>query len=144
MIHLRSLPLFLALAISWVAVGLTPASGQIPPRFFWKSLIGANAVPVIGMFLSGNANPVDPAHTVLLDGSFEANVALVGYARTFPLFDRAAHVAVLAPMGRLSGAATVNGLTFTDDASGFGDPTFEIDLNLIGPKAIRNIPDLAR
>ena len=143
MIHLRSLPLVLALAISWVAVGLTPASGQIPPRFYWKSLIGANAVPVIGMFLSGNANPLDPGHTVL-DGSFEANVALVGYARTFPLFDRAAHVALLAPMGRLSGEATVFGRTFTEDASGFGDPTFEFDLNLIGPKAIRNIPELAR
>ena len=153
MIHLRSLPFFLALAISFVAVGLTPASGQIPPRFYWKSLIGANAVPVMGMFLSGNANPIDPGHTVL-DASFEANVALVGYARTFPLFDRAAHVALLAPMGRLSGEATVFvrlpgeatvfSRTFTEDASGFGDPMFEIDLNLIGPKVIRNIPDLMR
>lgn len=153
MINLRSLPLVLALAIYFVAVGLTPASGQIPPRFYWKSLIGGNAVPVIGMFLSGNANPLDPGHTVL-DGSFEANVALVGYARTFPLFDRAAHVAVLAPMGRISGEATVFvrlpgettvfSRTFTDDASGFGDPLFEFDLNLIGPKVIRNIPDLAR
>jgi len=143
MIQLRSLPLVLALAIAFVALGLTPASGQIPPRFYWKSLIGANAVPVIGMFLSGNANPIDPGHNVL-DGSFEANVALVGYARTFSLFDRAAHVALLAPMGRISGEATVFGQTFTEDASGFGDPLFEFDLNLIGPKAVKNIPDLAR
>ena len=105
--------------------------------------MGGNGVPIIGMFLSGNANPIDPGHLVL-DASFEANVALVGYARTFPLFDRAAHVALLAPMGRLSGEATVFGRTFSEDASGFGDPMFEIDLNLIGPKAIRNIPDLAR
>ena len=143
MIPIRSLRLVLALAITFVAVGLTPASGQIPPRFYWKSLIGGNAVPVIGMFLSGNANPVDPANTVL-DASFEANVALVGYGRTFSLFDRAALVAVLATVGRLSGEVNFEGQTFTEDASGFGDPMFEFDLNLIGPKAIRNIPELTR
>ena len=144
MIHLRNLPLILALAISFVAVGLTPASGQVPPRFYWKSLSGGNGVPVIGMFLNGNANPLDPGSTVLADASFEANVAIVGYAHTFTLFDRAAMVAVLAPMGRLSGEVTLNGRTFSQDASGFGDPLFEFDLNLIGPKAIKNIPDLAR
>ena len=144
MIHLRSLPLILALAISFLAVGLRPASGQVPPRFYWKSLSGGNGVPVIGLFMNGNANPLDPGSTVLADASFEANVALVGYARTLTLFDRAAHVALLAPMGRLSGEVTLNGLTFSQDASGFGDPLFEFDLNLIGPKAIKNIPDLTR
>ncbi len=144
MIHLRSLPLVLALAISFVVAGLTPATGQIPPRFYWKSLSGANAVPVLGMFMNGNANPLDPGNTLLPEASFEANVVMVGYARTFALFDRAAHVALLAPMGRLSGEATFKGRTFSQDASGFGDPLFEFDLNLIGPKAIKNIPDLAR
>ena len=144
MIHLRNLPLILALAISFVAVGLTPASGQVPPRFYWKSLSGGNGVPVIGMFLNGNSNPLDPARIVLAQASFEANVAIVGYAHTFALFDRAAMVAVLAPMGRLSGEAIFKDRTFTQDASGFGDPLFEFDLNLIGPKAIKNMPDLAR
>ena len=143
MINLRSLPLVLALVITFVAAGSTPCSAQVPPRFYWKSLIGGNGVPVIGMFLSGNANPVDPAGTVL-DASFEANVALVGYGRTFSLFDRAALVAVLATVGRLSGEVNFKGRTFTEDASGFGDPMFEFDLNLIGPKVIRNIPDLTR
>ena len=81
---------------------------------------------------------------MLADASFEANVAMVGYAHTFTLFDRAAMVSVLAPMGRLSGEATVKGRTFSLDASGFGDPLFEFDLNLIVPKAIKNIPDLTR
>ncbi len=144
MIHLRNLPLILALAISFLTVGLRPASGQVPPRFYWKSLSGGNGVPVIGMFMNGNANPLDPGSTVLADASFEANVAIVGYARTFTLFDRAAHVALLAPMGRLSGEVTLKGRTFSQDASGFGDPLFEFDLNLIGPKAIKNIPDLVR
>ena len=40
--------------------------------------------------------------------------------------------------------ASIFGRTFGEDASGFGDPLFEIDLNLIGPEPIRNIPDLIR
>ena len=45
---------------------------------------------------------------------------------------------------QISGGASISGLTLGEDASGFGDPLFEIDINLIGPKPIRNIPDLMR
>ena len=47
-------------------------------------------------------------------------------------------------MGRISGTTTVAGRTFNQDATGFGDPTVELGINLIGPKAIKNIPDLLR
>ncbi len=140
----RSMRLILAVAIAFVAVGATPSSAQVPPRFYWKSLIGGHAVPVIGMSMGGNANPIDPAHTVVPEASFEATVALAGYAHIFTLFDRSAMAAVLVPMGRLSGDGSIFGRTFGEDASGFGDPLFEIDLNLIGPEPIRNIPDLIR
>ncbi len=144
MSHVRSMRWVMALAIAFVAPSVTPSSAQVPPRFYWKGLIGGRAVPVIGMSMSGNANPIDPAHTVSPDASFEATVALVGYAHTFTLFDRAAAAVVLVPMGRLSGEASIFGRTFDEDASGFGDPLFEIDINLIGPEPIRNIPDLMR
>ena len=39
----------------------TQALAQVPARFYWKSLSGGNAVPVIFNSLSGNANPFDPA-----------------------------------------------------------------------------------
>ncbi len=94
--------------------------------------------------MSGNANPIDPAHTVVPEARFEATVALAGYGHTFTLFDRSAMAAVLVPMGRLSGEASIFGRTFGEGASGFGDPLIELDLNLIGPKPIRNIPDLVR
>ncbi len=144
MIPFRSSRLVLALAITLVAAGSMPCSAQVPPRFYWKTLSGGNAVPVIGMSLSGNANPVDPSFNVSSDASFEATVALAGYGHTFAFFDRAAMVAVLVPMGRVAAEGSIFNRTFGQDASGFGDPTFEIDLNLIGPKAIRNIPDLLR
>ena len=121
------------------------AQAQTPARFYWKTLSDANAVPVIVNSISGNTNPFDPAHVVVSsDAEVDATVALAGYARTFTLFGRSALGAFLAPMGRISGSATVAGRTATQSINGFGDPMLEFDLNLIGPKAQKNIPDLLR
>lgn len=114
-----------------------------PPRFYLKSLAGGSAIPVIASSMSGNINPL---HTnLVIDGSsFEAEVTIAGYAKSFVLFDKAALLAVLVPMGRVSGEGSLFGQTFSSTANGFGDPTFELVLNLIGPDPIRNIPDLIR
>jgi len=120
------------------------ALAQVPARFYWKTLENANAVPLIVESLSGNTNPFDPAHTVTPGAHFEATLALPGYARTFSLFDRAAVAAILLPMGRVSGDVTVGGRTFNQSADGFGDPTLEFDINVLGPKAQKNIPDVLR
>ena len=127
------------------SLGPQPALAQTPARFYWKTLSDANAVPVIFESISGNSNPFDPAHDVISsDAKVDATMAIVGYARTFTLFDRAAMGAVLVPMGRLSGTGTVSGKTFNQAANGFGDPMFEFDLNVLGPKAQKNIPDALR
>ena len=125
-------------------LGPTFAFAQIPPRFYWKSLAGGNAVPVIYQSLSGNANPIDPALVVSDDAAIDANVAMVGYAKLLPLFDRTLTLAVLQPMGRISGETTVAGQSYNQSANGFGDPMLEVGYNLIGPKAIMNIPDMLR
>jgi len=106
-------------------------------------------VPVIFQSLSGNANPVAPAPVVAASGSVDANIAIAGYAKMLPLFDRTLTLAVLEPMGRISGNAafkTANNTTVsqTQDANGFGDPMLEVGYNIIGPKALKNIPDLLR
>ena len=136
-----------SIALTSLVVGvLCPlqAMSQVPPHFYWKTLSGANAVPLIVTSMSGNTNPFDAAHTVTPGADFEGTLALAGYARTFALFDRAAMAAVLLPMGRISGDVTVAGQTIQQSASGFGDPTVEFNLNLIGPKAQMNIPDALR
>jgi hypothetical protein len=119
-------------------------SAQAPARFYWKSLSGGNAVPTIYMDMSGNSNPMDPANFVVPDSSFEASVAVGGYARTFTLFDRSAIGAVLLPVGRVSGGGSLLGRDFTESTNGFGDPTLEFVVNLLGPPAIKNIPDAIR
>jgi Putative MetA-pathway of phenol degradation len=122
-----------------------PAQAQTPARFYWKSLSDANAVPVIVNSISGNTNPFDPAHVVVSsDAQVDATMTLAGWAHTFTLFGRSALGAFIAPMGRLSGSATVAGRTVGQTANGFGDPMLEFDLNLIGPKAQKNIPDVLR
>jgi hypothetical protein len=121
------------------------AQAQAPPRFYWKTLSGANAVPVIVNSISGNSNPFDPSQVpVSTDAQVDGTMTLGGYARFFTLAERSALVVALVPMGRLSGSATVAGRTVTQAAHGFGDPTFELVLNVIGPKAQKNIPDALR
>ena len=137
----------------WLVIALILAIGtlcppqtlaQVPARFYWDTLSDANAVPLIVNSMSGNTNPFDPSHTVTPGASFDATLALAGYARTFSLFDRAAMAAILLPMGRISGDVTVAGKTFNQSASGFGDPMLEFKINVLGPPAQKNIPDVLR
>jgi hypothetical protein len=126
------------------ALFATQAQAQVPGRFYWKSLSGANGVPLIINSISGNTNPFDMGHTVTPGANFDATLAMTGYARTFALGDRAAMAAIIFPMGRISGDVNVAGRTTSQAASGFGDPMLEFNLNLIGPKAQKNIPDALR
>ncbi len=126
------------------ALGPSQALAQVPARFYWDTLSGSHAVPLIFESINGNTNPFDPAHTVTLGADFDATMAIAGYARTFSLFDRAAMAAILLPMGRISGDVTVAGRTFSQSASGFGDPMLEFTINVIGPPAQKNIPDVMR
>jgi hypothetical protein len=121
------------------------AMSQVPPRFYWKSLSGGNAVPLIVTSMTGNTNPFDASHLVTPGAEFEGTLALAGYAHTFSLFERSAMAAVLIPMGRLSGDVTTpEGRAASQSVSGFGDPTVEFNINLIGPKAQKTIPDALR
>jgi hypothetical protein len=114
------------------------------PRFYWKGLNGTNAVPVIGSSLGGNASPSDPSHTVIPGATFEATMSMAGYAKILPVMKRSAMVSVLFPMGRISSDITVDGLSNSTSARGFGDPMVQFSMNIIGPKAIMNIPDVLR
>jgi len=123
----------------------TVAMAQVPGRFYLKSLDGASGVPVIYNSISGNTNPFDPSHAVTAGASFDATMAMVGYAQTFALFDRSAMAAVIFPMGRISGDVILPGnTTVHQQTSGFGDPMLEFDINVIGPRSQKTIPDAVR
>ena len=124
----------------------TLSFAQVPPRFYWKTLGGTNGAPLIYQSLSGNANPLDPAHVVTANANvaFEAEVFIAGYAKMLPLFGRSAMVALLQPMGRIAVDGTIAGLSTSQQTSGFGDPMVEFAINLVGPPPIKNIPDILR
>ena len=122
----------------------TADAGPGPARFYWKTLSDANAVPLIVNYVYGNTNPFDPAHTVTPGADIDALLALPGYARTFSLFDRSALAAILLPMGRVSNKVTVAGRTSSQSGDGFGDPMLEFTINILGPRAQKNIPDTLR
>jgi hypothetical protein len=136
----------LAIAILLGLGALCPpqALAQVPARFYWKTLSDSNAVPLIYESMSGNTNPFDPSNFVTAGADFDATLALPGYARTFSLFDRAAMAAILMPMGRISGNATVAGNSVNQSSSGFGDPMLEFTVNLLGPPAQKSIPNALR
>ena len=138
------LSLVFATMLALCALCPPQALAQVPARFYWKSLSGANAVPLIFNSISGNTNPFDPAHVVAPEGEIDATLVIAGYARTFSLFDRAAMAAILLPMGRVSGEVTVAGNAYNESASGFGDPMLEFNINILGPRAQKNIPDALR
>ena len=117
---------------------------QVPPRFYWKTLSGTNAVPVIYQSLSGNSNPLDPTHFVSPGVSFDADVTIAGFAKILPIFDRAAMLSVLVPTGNITSTTTVGAFSSVEAASGYGDPMVEFNINLIGSGPIMNIPDMMR
>jgi hypothetical protein len=120
------------------------ALAQVPARSYWKSLSGGNAVLLINQSVSGNTNPFDPSHTVTPGANFEATMAMAGYLHAFTLLDRSATAAVILPMGRISGEVTSGLISAIQSTNGFGDPMLEFNINLLGPRAQKNIPDALR
>jgi hypothetical protein len=131
----------LVLSLSWTNTVQAQGDGA---RFYWKGLAGTNALPVITNSLGGNANPFDPSNFVIPGSDFTALMSSAGYAKMLPILKRSTLVSVVVPMGRLSSDLTLNGLDYNSTARGFGDPLLQFDINILGPKAIMNIPDMLR
>ena len=130
---------------TFLFVSIAANAISLPPRFFHKTLVGTNFVPILGMNVDGNVNPLDPSYTISSDADIEANVVMAGYARNFSLFGRSSQLAYMQPMGDISIRSTTGAAVPIDSsANGFGDPFFEFNINLIGPAPQRTLPDALR
>ena len=130
--------------LAMIALCTQQIFSQTPAHFYWKTLAGANGVPLIVESINGNTNPFDPSHNVNPGAYVNATMAMVGYAKFLPLFDRATMISVIFPMGHISAETIIAGGTSKQVAKGFGDPMIEFDINIIGPKAQMSLPDLMR
>ena len=99
-------------------LGSAAANAQVPPRFYWKTLQGTNAVPVIAMSTSGNTSPLDPSYHFDPAASLSADIAISGYAKMFPVGKKAGMLAVLVPMGRIEGEVIDSGSLARQASSG--------------------------
>ncbi len=142
--RIRAGRLWLAAASVLAVAALCSPATLAQPRFYWKTLSGANAVPIIVTAARGNTNPFAPAVSVGPGANVDATVSMFGYARTFSVGNRAAMASVVWPMGRISGDVAANGQTLGQATNGFGDPMFEFDINVVGPPAQKNLVDAMR
>jgi hypothetical protein len=143
-ISMRAGNFSIALFIVMLCVSNSTMAQGDGARFYWKGLMGTNAIPVIANSMSGNANPLDLSLSVVPGANFNATTSMAGYAKMLPFGKRSGMISIIAPMGRLSGEVTLDGEDYSATARGFGDPMLQVGVNVIGPKAIMNIPEMIR
>jgi Putative MetA-pathway of phenol degradation len=143
-ISMRAVNFSIALFIIMLCVSFSAIAQGDGARFYWKGLSGTNAVPVIGSSLGGNANPADPSLNVVPGANFTGTMVMAGYAKMLPVFKRSALVSLIVPMGRISSEVSAGVLNNKTTARGYGDPMLLFNINIIGPKANMNIPDMLR
>jgi hypothetical protein len=118
-----------------MSLRVTPAASQeLEPRAYRPAPSGVNFAVVGYQFTTGNVlgDPTAP----LQDLDVDANIAILGYARTFGLLGRSASVTVTVPYIFLSGTATFQGEPVADSRSGAADTRVRLAVNLVGGPAM--------
>ncbi|MBB1464592.1 transporter [Vibrio sp. SG41-7] len=136
-------------------VSTSASAITLPPRFYERTLLGVEAIPILGFSFDGNINPLDPTlgdGTPQDDGTthLSGNMALAGYSISFPIQDRSARIAYLQPIGGMDATVTQpvgnnpSYPAFYDSTNGVGDPFFEFTIGLIGTPALDELPKAIR
>ena len=155
--HIRLLTLFATIAII-LAFNGTALAIDDGARAYWKGRDGTHVFSFqylnLNMQASG-AQQFDPGHFIYPNADTEANVIIANYARHLTLFNRASSFAVnviggsvdldvdtsLVPPGFLPPGVTP-GDAFSQSASGYADPSVQLDVNLFGTSPLISTVDL--
>jgi hypothetical protein len=142
---------FLALAAFALAIAVIcgPANAQDDgARTYWKGRTGTNVMSVQYLNMNMQASDTvqfDPSHYIYPAADAEADIFIFSYARHMTLFDRpsilsanlvggsvdVAFNAALTPPEFLP-PDVVPGPSFSQSASGYADPSVQLDMNLFG------------
>ncbi len=148
----------MALAVVFSSFGSPAIAIDDGARAYWKARDGTHIVSGQYLFLdmvATDTQTFDPAHFIFPNSKAEANLFLASYAYHFTLFDRPSSVA----LNLLGGSADVDvdtnfapsqflpsgvapGASFSQSATGFGDPTVQLDVNLFGTPPLISTVDL--
>jgi hypothetical protein len=156
-IQTRLLALFVTIAILVSFNGPTFAIDD-GARAYWKARDGKNGVSFqylnLNMQASG-AEQFDPGHFIYPNSDTEADLMITNYARHFTLFKRPSSLGVAIAGGSVDvnvdtslvapgylppGVAPTS--TFRQSASGYADPTVQLDINLLGTSPLKSTVDL--
>ena len=148
----------IALAVIFSSFGSPANAIDDGARAYWKARDGTHVVSTQYLFLDMVATDTqifDPAHFIFPNSKAEANLFMASYAYHFTLLDRPSSVA----LNILGGSADVDvdtnfapsqflpsgvtpGASFNQSATGFGDPTVQLDVNLFGTPPLISTVDL--
>lgn len=127
-------------------------------RAYWKLRDGTDVVSFQYLNLdmqASDAQQFDPSQFIYPNADAEADVMIASWARHMTLFNRPSSLALnliggsvdvdvdtsLAPPGFLPPGVTP-GNSFSQSASGYGDPTIQLDINLLGTPPLVSTVDL--
>ncbi len=148
----------IAVAVIFLSFGNTAFAVDDGARAYWKARDGTHVVSVQYLFLDLQATDTqifDPSQFIFPNADTEAKLFLVSYAEHFTLFDRPSSIAV----NFIGGSADVNidtnfapsqflptgvrrGASFSQSATGFGDPSVALNVNLYGTPPLKSTVDL--
>lgn len=128
------------------------------PRAYWKTREGTDIISVQYLRLdlqASGSQQFAPGMYVYANADVEASIFLANWVRHVTLFNRPSTVglgvvggdvdvdmnALLVPTGLLPPGVTPSG-TFSQSASGYGDPTLSLGVNLFGTPPLRSNVDL--
>ena len=127
-------------------------------RAYWKGRDGTNVFSFQYLNLNMQASGTqqfDPSHFIYPNADAEANVMIASYARHMTLFNRASSLSLnlaggsvdvdvntsLVPPGFLP-PGVAPGNAFSQSASGYADPSVQLDVNLFGTSQLKSTVDL--
>jgi hypothetical protein len=121
-------------------------------RAYWKGRDGTQVVSFQYLNLdmqSSGSQQFDPAHFIYPDADVNADIAIASWARFITLFDRPSSVAVSIVGGSIDADVNVTsdflpgqGVSESQSASGYGDPSVMLNVNLFGTPPLKSTVDL--
>ena len=152
---------FLALVASALAIALIsgPANAQDDgARTYWKGRAGTNAMSFQYLNMNLQASDTvqfDPSHFIYPAADAEADIFILSWARHMTLFDRPSILSANLVGGSVDvefdttitppeflPPGVVPGSSFSQSASGYADPSVQLDVNLFGTPKLPAIFEL--
>src|SRR4051812_301793 len=107
---------------------------SLEPRAYANAPVGLNFL-VVGYAYSRGGISVDPS-VPLENGQARVHAVPLAYVRSLDVLGNAGSVALLLPLARASGSATLNGVESARETSGIADPGLRLAVNFHGAPAM--------